>query len=339
MDPAPGTGIGVSRVWYHRPVNQPSLHTPDTVLDADELLRLVELPDAPGVLRRPALPVKVPREYVARMVPGEADDPLLRQVLPLDRELEPAPGACADPLEERRCSPVPCLLSKYRGRALLLASDRCAIHCRFCFRSAFPFRHHRPTEEALARAVEHARGDRGLEEIILSGGDPLTLPLPRLAWLCRALDDVPHLRRLRIHTRLPVVAPGRVPGGLADLLGDLRLKPVVVLHANHPRELDGTSEALAPLTRAGVTLLNQSVLLRGVNSRAAVLAELSEGLFAREVLPYYLHALDPVEGAGHFAVDDAEARTLAARLAAILPGYLVPRLVRERPGEPFKGAV
>ncbi len=318
-------------------MNLPSPHSSDTVLDADELLRLVELPNAPGVLRRPALPLKVPREYVARMARGDADDPLLRQVLPLERELERGGGV--DPLEERGRAPVPCLLSKYAGRALLLASDGCAVHCRFCFRRAFPFRRHRPTEEALARAVDHVRRDRGLEEIILSGGDPLTLPLPRLAELCRALEGVPHLRRLRLHTRLPVVAPGRVPGELAALLGDLRLKSVVVLHANHPRELSGTSRALAPLARAGVTLLNQAVLLRGVNHRAATLARLCEGLFERGVLPYYLHALDPVEGAGHFAIPDVEARALAARLAARLPGYLVPRLVRERPGEPYKGAV
>ena len=312
------------------------------MLHTAELLRLLEL--APGelaeeVLSRPRLPLKVPREYVARMRRGDPTDPLLLQVLPLARELHTADGLSADPLQEGRCSPVPCLLHKYRGRALLLAADRCAVHCRFCFRRCFPFQRHHPSEEALARALDHVREDGSIEEIILSGGDPLTLSVGRLAALCRALEEIPHLRRLRIHTRLPVVAPGRVPGELADLLGQSRLQAVVVLHANHPRELRGTSRVLSRLTAAGVTLLNQSVLLRGINHRAATLQQLSVALFERGVLPYYLHMLDPVEGAGHFAVPPNRARQLISRLAARLPGYLVPRLVQERPGEPCKGMV
>lgn len=323
-------------------MNLPSPSSAEPVLDTVELLRLVGLSPADlaeEALCHPALPVKVPREYVARMKRGDPADPLLRQVLPLARELDRSPGLSPDPLGERRCSPVPCLLHKYRGRALLLAADRCAVHCRFCFRRCFPFHRHHPSQEALARAVDHVRGDTSLEEIILSGGDPLTMPLERLARLCRTLEGVPHLRRLRIHTRLPVVAPGRVPTELADLLGDLRLGAVVVVHSNHPRELIGTGRLLSRLTRAGVTLLNQAVLLRGVNDRAEPLAKLSEALMQRGVLPYYLHMLDPVEGAGHFAVPEDSARQIMARLAARLPGYLVPRLVSERPGEPCKAAL
>ena len=321
-------------------MNLPSPVVSDAVLDAGELLRLVGL--TPGdlgqeVLLHPVMPVKVPREYVALMARGDPADPLLRQVLPLACEQARSPGLTTDPLQERRSSPVPCLLHKYRGRALLLAADRCAVHCRFCFRRCFPFHRHHPSNNALARAVAHIRGDRSLEEIILSGGDPLTLPLLRLTRLCRALEGVPHLRRLRIHSRLPVVSPGRVPAGLAELLGDLRQEAVVVIHANHPRELgEGASGVLSRLAGAGVTLLNQSVLLRGINDRVEVLQELSEGLFERGVLPYYLHLLDPVEGAGHFAVSADRARKIMARLAARLPGYLVPRLVQERPGEACK---
>ena len=321
-------------------MNLPSPVITDAVLDTSELLRLVGL--TPGdlgqeVLLRPSMPVKVPREYVALMARGDAADPLLRQVLPLASEQARSPGLTADPLGERQSSPVPCLLHKYRGRALLLASDRCAVHCRFCFRRCFPFHQHHPSQDALAQALDHIRGDHSLEEIILSGGDPLTLTLERLGRLCRALEGIPHLRRLRVHSRLPVVAPGRVPPGLEDLLGGLRQEAVVVIHANHPRELsEGTAGVLSRLAGAGVTLLNQSVLLRGVNDGPEVLQQLSEGLFERGVLPYYLHLLDPVEGAGHFAVPPGRARQIMARLAARLPGYLVPRLVQERPGEPFK---
>ncbi len=324
-------------------MNLRSLTVADSVLDTDELLRLVGLTpgDLPAeVLMRPSLPVKVPREYVALMTRGDHADPLLRQVLPLACEQDHAPGLVPDPLGERRCSPVPCLLHKYRGRALLLAADQCAVHCRFCFRRCFPFHRHHPSDAGLERALDHVRGDAGLEEIILSGGDPLTLGPGRLATLCRALEGIDHLRRLRIHSRLPVVAPGRLPAGLADLLGESRLQAVVVVHANHPREVgQKTQDVLGELRRRGVTLLNQSVLLRGINDRAGTLAALSDRLFECGVLPYYLHMLDPVEGAGHFAVPADRARRIVARLAARLPGYLVPRLVQERAGEPFKGVV
>ena len=293
--------------------------------------------DVPGVLLQPELPLKVPRELVGRMARGDATDPLLRQVLPLNSELQRSGEFSADPLQERRCSPVPCLLHKYHGRALLLASDRCAIQCRFCFRRHFPFDQHRPSEEQLRRALDHVGNDTGIEELILSGGDPLTLAPARLEQLCQTLAQIPHLRRLRFHTRLPVVAPGQMPDRLARMLADLPLATVMVIHANHSRELGrSTRRVLEPLADAGVTLLNQSVLLRGVNDELAILQGLSEALFDLGVLPYYLHMLDPVQGTAHFAVPRDRALDLVRCLAAGLPGYLVPRLVREQPGAESK---
>ncbi len=280
--------------------------------------------------------LRVPRSYVQRMRRGDPDDPLLRQVLPVAEEQAEHPGFVADPLEERRAVAAPGLLRKYRGRALLIATSACAVHCRYCFRREFPY-----AEQAEAprwrQAVAHIERDPRIEEVILSGGDPLSLSDARLSALARALAAIPHVRRLRLHTRLPIVLPSRVDRALTGWLVRVPKPIIIVLHANHANEIDeAVRTGCSTLRAAGATLLNQSVLLRGVNDDAATLAALSVRLFDAGVLPYYLHLLDRVRGTAHFDVPAARARRIAGALAATLPGYLVPRLVRERAGAPAK---
>jgi EF-P beta-lysylation protein EpmB len=325
----------------------------DAVTDPAELLRLLDLDPS---LANPArldpgldvdrghelFPLRVPRGYVARMRPGDPEDPLLLQVLPLGREGDPAPGFGADPLAERRAGRRPGLLHKYRGRVLLVATGACAVHCRYCFRRHFPYADHRPGAggeggSGWGAVLDELAADRSIREVILSGGDPLTLRDERLEELVRGLETIPHLERLRIHTRNPVVLPERVDDRLLTWLSATRLRPVVVVHANHAREIDAAVRAaFGRLREAGATLLNQSVLLARVNDSADALADLSEALFEAGALPYYLHLLDRVAGAAHFEVPEERARRLAGELAARLPGYLVPRLVREVPDRPAK---
>lgn len=282
--------------------------------------------------------LRVPRSFVARMRPGDLGDPLLRQVLPVAAELADEAAYVDDPVGERDALRARGLLQKYYGRALLVTTATCAVHCRYCFRREFPYAQQNGGEaERWSEALAEIRADASLEEIILSGGDPLSLSNARLASLTRALAAIPHVRRIRVHTRQPVVLPSRVDEGLLQWLRTAALPTVLVLHVNHPNELDAQLAAACGKLRAtGVTLLNQSVLLAGVNDDVEVLSELSQRLFAAGVLPYYLHALDRVRGAAHFAVPDERAQSLAGQLAARLPGYLVPRLVREVPGAPTK---
>ena len=278
-------------------------------------------------------PLRVPRGFVARMRRGDPHDPLLRQVLPLAEECLTAPGFAADPVGDAAAMTVPGVLHKYRGRVLLTATGACAVHCRYCFRRHFPYADANPAADRWQAALGYIAGDTSISEVILSGGDPLTLSDRRLGELTDALAAIPHVQRLRIHTRLPIVLPERVDDGLLGWLADLRQPCVVVVHVNHANELDATVKAaLTRLKDAGVSLLNQSVLLRGVNDSGAALADLSETLFAAGVLPYYLHLLDKVQGAAHFDVSEATAKGIVTDIQRHLPGYLVPRLVREQPG-------
>ena len=312
----------------------------EAVSDPAKLIALLHLDPALLPAARAAAAVfglKVPRGFLARMRPGDPDDPLLRQVLPLGAELETVAGYSADPLAEADAMPEPGLLAKYRGRALLVTTGACPVHCRYCFRRHFPYGEANPArgewEATLAWLTAHPES----HEVILSGGDPLTLSDRRLAELAGQLAAIPHLRRLRVHTRMPVVLPERVDDRLIDWLAGTRLQPVMVIHSNHPREISPEVEAaLLRLHEAGVTLLNQSVLLRGVNDQVETLVELSETLFSARVLPYYLHLLDQVHGAAHFDVPEEEARLLHRQLRARMPGYLVPQLVREEAGAPSK---
>lgn len=312
----------------------------EAVTDPAELLQLLELDPAllPAArLAADRFGLKVPRSFVARMRRGDPRDPLLLQVLPLAAELAPSPGYSADPVGDLAAVRAPGVLAKYRGRALLMSTGACAVNCRFCFRREFPYQDAALTPARLASAVASLATVQGLEEVILSGGDPLTLPTARLARVTDALRPLPGLRRLRIHTRTPVVLPSRVDAALLAWLGGLPWPVVVVLHVNHPRELSPEVRiALAGLAAGKVTLLNQSVLLAGVNDDEDVLAELSTALFECGVLPYYLHALDPVAGAAHFDLPGTSITRLHAQLLARLPGYLVPRLVREVAGAASK---
>jgi len=266
------------------------------------------------------------------MHPGDPDDPLLRQVLPLGAELQETPGYIADPLEEQAASLGAGLLRKYQGRVLIIASPVCALHCRYCFRRNFPYSDNQAKRSQWQTSLEKLRQDSDISEVILSGGDPLSLDDARLADLIADLESVPHLKRLRIHTRLPVVLPQRINREFAELLQNSRLQSVMVLHCNHPRELTSTLKTSMEILASQITLLNQSVLLRGVNDNADVLTKLSERLFDCRILPYYIHLPDPVRGTAHFDVPDLRARQLMNKLRTRIPGYLVPRLVREIPG-------
>jgi EF-P beta-lysylation protein EpmB len=281
----------------------------------------------------------VPESYLARIQPGNPRDPLLLQVLPQSTELLERPGFGPDPVGDHAAMAAPGLLHKYQGRALLVTTGACAIHCRYCFRREFPYGTF-STPGNWEQALDYLREHREIRELILSGGDPLTLPDSRLRELVQRLEYIPHLRRLRIHTRLPVVLPERIDDELLSWIGRGRLQHVLVLHANHPREFETPAEqAIARLRASGITLLNQSVLLAGVNDDADTLCTLQEAGFRAGVLPYYLHLLDRARGTAHFEVPEHRARELHAALRARLPGYLVPRMVREQPGEPSKTPV
>jgi len=282
-------------------------------------------------------PFLVPRAFAARMRPGDPADPLLAQVLPRRGETAIVPGYSADPLDERRFVAAPALVQKYAGRALVLVTGGCAVNCRYCFRREFPYAEAGAHRRGVAEALAAVAADESLTEVILSGGDPLLADDDELAAIVERLDAVPHLRRLRIHTRLPVVLPSRVDDALAAVLARSRLARVVVIHANHAAELDDeVAAAVGRLAGAPAIVLNQAVLLRGVNDSLEALVELSQRLVEIGVVPTYLHLLDRVRGAAQFDVPEAEARALHAGLRASLPGYAVPRLAREIPGEPAK---
>jgi EF-P beta-lysylation protein EpmB len=311
----------------------------DAITDAGELLQAVDLSHLAGRLPPgdAGFALRVPRGFVARMRPGDAQDPLLLQVLPQLAELDRVPGFGTDAVGDLAAREAQGVLHKYHGRALLIASGSCAVNCRYCFRRHFPYGEEIAAAGQWRQALAHLKADPSISELILSGGDPLALATPKLEELGRGLAALPQVTRLRIHTRLPVVLPERIDAPFLAWLEALPLQKVVVLHANHANELDaGVDAACAALRQAGATLLNQSVLLRGINDRVETLEALSERLFAASVLPYYLHQLDRVQGAAHFEVDDERALALVEGMRGRLPGYLVPRLVREVAGDASK---
>jgi len=325
----------------------PSWHTEDwqillsgCIRSPESLWQRLDLPldTLPAALRgHQDFPLRVPEPYLAKIELGNPDDPLLRQVLPVAAEVERPAGFVTDPLGERQANPSSGLLHKYQSRVLLVLSGACAINCRYCFRRHFPYEDNRLSTREFEQIETYLRAHPEVNEVILSGGDPLVVSNARLSILLKLLENIPSVTRLRIHSRLPVVIPQRVDQGLLELLAGSRLDCILVTHSNHPRELDGLfDQAMSALRQARVHLLNQAVLLRGVNNDAEVLAALSERLFSAGVLPYYLHLLDPVAGAHHFDVPEALARPLMAELHRRLPGFLIPRLVREIPGRPGK---
>ncbi len=279
----------------------------------------------------------VPETFARRMRPGDPQDPLLRQVLPDPDEIVSRPGFDRDPVGDLASLSAPAILHKYQGRALLMLTGACAVHCRYCFRQHFPYSGETASGERWAAACRYLAQDESIDEVIFSGGDPLMLSTDRLAAITADLGAIGHIRRLRIHTRMPVILPDRVNPSLLRWLDELPWPVILVIHANHPAEFDREVDtALDRLKTAGVHLLNQAVLLRGINDRPETLKQLMERGFTAGVLPYYLHQLDRVAGSARFEVDQAQARTLIEHLRASLPGYLVPRLVVEQAGQPSK---
>ena len=312
----------------------------EAVREPAELLQALQLSDLAECFSSKAageFPLVVPRSFLARMATGDPDDPLLRQVLPLDDELQPVDGFVADAVSDASFRTAPGLLHKYHGRALMVAAGSCAVNCRYCFRRHYPYGDEPRRLDDWEPALDQLRNESSISELLLSGGDPLMLTDARLSQLVERLEAIPHLKRLRIHSRLPIVLPDRVTDVLLELLTQSRLTPIMVVHSNHAAEVAADCEAaLRRLVRAGITVLNQAVLLRGVNDSAAALTDLSESLINTGVMPYYLHQLDRVAGTAHFEVDPAVGRTLIAELRTRLPGYAVPRYVQEIAGEPHK---
>lgn len=310
------------------------------VRDPAQLLSLLDLPREllPAAIRAARdFPLFVPLGYVARMRKGQLADPLLRQVLPLAEELNDDVGFEEDPVGDLHAQRAPGMLQKYARRALLITTGACAVHCRYCFRRHFPYDEAPRSLRDWEPALDAIAADETLDEVILSGGDPLTLVDTHLAALTARLAAIPHLARLRVHTRLPILIPERVTGELLDWLCGSRLTPIMVVHANHPQEIDGSVEfALCRLVDAGIPVLNQAVLLRGVNDDADTLAELATRLVNLRVMPYYLHQLDRVRGAAHFEVPLERGRELIGELRRRLPGYAVPQYVQEIAGEASK---
>ena len=308
----------------------------DVIRDPAELLAILNLPTDQLAQHRQAsdaFDLRVPRPFAERMARKDWHDPLLLQVLPQGAELDHQPGFVSDPLEEANSNPRPGIIHKYKGRVLLILSGGCAINCRYCFRRQFPYQDNNPSRKEWLNSLKYIANDSSIKEVILSGGDPLVVSDQSLTEIIQHIENIPHVTTLRIHTRLPIVIPQRINTPLLKNLGNTRLQTVMVIHCNHPNELDDSVKAaLHALKCQGVTLLNQCVLLKGVNDCAETLSALSEKLFQFGVLPYYLHLLDKVEGAAHFEASEREAKALVNKLLHNLPGYLVPKLVKEEPG-------
>ena len=312
----------------------------NTINDPHVLLEQLGLADKLAAINADSLanfPLRVPQSYINKMVYGDANDPLLRQVFPLIDEDIDVEGFVTDPVGDALATRLPGVLQKYHGRALLVTTGACAIHCRYCFRRHFPYADSNPLASQWQATLTALNNDLTLNEVILSGGDPLALSDHKLANMVADLEQITHIKRLRIHTRLPIVLPERIDQTLLSWLNNTRLQVIMVIHANHANEIDDVvADKLKALQQAGCQLLNQAVLLKGVNDNAQSLVELSERLSDVEVIPYYLHLLDKVAGASHFDVSEHQGIQLIDQLRSQLPGYLVPRLVREQQGETSK---
>ncbi|CAM4077361.1 EF-P beta-lysylation protein EpmB [Pseudoalteromonas byunsanensis] len=306
---------------------------PQTLLN---MLGLESYFDTKDLEARRLFPVRVPLPFIKKMRYGDANDPLLLQVLPVHQEFLAKAGFNKDPLQEQQ-SAQPGVLHKYRSRILLMLKTGCAVNCRYCFRRHFPYQENQLNKRSLLDVVEYVKQHPQINEVILSGGDPLMAKDDAIDWLLNQLEPLEQLKRLRIHSRLPVVLPSRITETLCERLANSRLKVILVNHINHANEIDETfSQAMQMLKRANVTLLNQAVLLKGINDTSEAQIALSEALFEADILPYYLHLLDKVEGASHFDVDEVLARSIMAQMLEALPGFLVPKLVREIGGKTSK---
>jgi len=314
----------------------------DGVTDFAELCHLLELNPLHFANQQAIadFALRIPRGFIARMQKGNPNDPLLKQVLPLAQEMVITPGYTEDPVQEKQANPVPGLLHKYHGRVLLLIAKSCAVNCRYCFRRHFPYAENIPGKAGWEIALNYIAKNPQISEVIYSGGDPLLAKDNLLDEITQKIAAIPHVTTLRIHTRLPIVIPERITDELLYWLTNTRLQPVVVIHCNHASEIDEqVTQAIARLRQKGVTVLNQTVLLRDVNDNSVALIALSQRLFSAGILPYYLHILDPVKGTAHFAVAPEEAKELLVEVTRKLPGYLVPKLVQEKAGMMAKCAV
>lgn len=312
------------------------------ITSPEQLLKHLEL--KPNLLPAAELasrhfPLRVPHAFIDLMEKGNPDDPLLKQVLPIQEELIAKTGYSTDPLIEQGNQQAG-LIQKYLGRVLLMVNGHCAVNCRYCFRRHFPYEENRLNKTEWLDVIEQIRADETIEEVIYSGGDPLASNDRQLAWLTEQIAEIAHIKRLRIHSRLPVVIPERITNECLKWLTEYRLQTVFVLHINHPHEISlGLRNAVDHLRQSGITVLNQAVLLKGVNDTVAILKKLSQDLFSAGILPYYLHLLDPVSGASHFDLSLTRAQQLHKTLTDELSGYLVPKLVREIPGGKSKTAM
>jgi EF-P beta-lysylation protein EpmB len=310
----------------------------EAVTDPVELIELLQLDPALLESAQAAarlFPLKVPRSFIARMKKGDANDPLLRQVLPLGAELLSTPGYVKDPLQEKAVNPVSGLLHKYASRVLLTLTSACGVNCRYCFRRHFDYENNTPGTAGWEEALQYIANDTTINEVILSGGDPLVVPDLRLAQLTQKLATIPHVKRLRLHSRMPIVMPERVTEELVQSITHPALKTILVLHCNHPQEINHEVIEAMQLLK-GIVLLNQAVLLKGINDEVETLISLSENLFEAGIQPYYLHVLDKVDGTAHFDLELETATRLHSELANRLSGYLIPKLACEQPGAPAK---
>lgn len=331
-------------VSLHSPhLHKPQLwqqHLQQAITDPSELLTLLDIDasytDAAIAASR-LFPTKVPRTLLNRIEKGNINDPILQQVLPLTAELENSAGYSVDPVGEQT-GQAKGIIHKYHGRVLLMVNGHCAVNCRYCFRRHYPYDDNRLSRLEWQDVLQSIQQDTSISEVIYSGGDPLASSDRQLRWLSQQFAHIPHITRLRIHTRLPIVIPQRITESALQWMTETRLSTVIVLHANHPNELNDKelNQAIKKMTAAGITVLNQAVLLKGINDHIETLTNLSELLFSSGVLPYYLHVLDKVQGAAHFDIDEAHAKQLHTQLTHRLPGYLVPKLVREIANEPSK---
>lgn len=312
----------------------------DLITQPEELFSLLKLDPQllPAAQKAHTLfPLRSTRAYVSRIQLNTPDDPLLRQILPIGEEFIEKPEFTEDPLKEQSFTEKPGLIHKYHGRVLLVAANQCAINCRYCFRRHFDYQQHSLSRNEWQDSLTYIAEHNDIEEVILSGGDPLAVSDRQFSWLVESIAAIPHIERLRIHTRIPIVAPSRITQTLTDTLEQSRLLVSLVVHCNHAQEIDSDVESgLARLKNGGIILLNQSVLLKGVNDNADVLIALSKKLFRSGILPYYLHLLDKVKGSSHFAVNEADVLSLNHTLLANLPGYLVPKFVKEVPNASSK---
>ena len=324
---------------------EPHFQTPwqkelaNVITDPKMLLEMLEINPTDYLFHfnaRKLFPVRVPKPFLDRMEKGNFNDPLLQQVMPLNKEFDITPGYVSDPLEEHN-SVAEGLLHKYKHRVLMIVKSGCAVNCRYCFRRHFPYKDNSPNKQRWQQALNYIREHTEVTEVIFSGGDPLMASDQHLMWLVQQIEDIPHVSRLRVHTRLPVVIPQRITQELLNMLTSSRLKPTVVLHINHANEIDDNLIThIEKFRDARIPLFNQSTLLKGINDNAEILCNLSEKLFDNGIQPYYLHLFDQVQGAAHFDVTDDKATELAKSMLATLPGYLVPKVVREIAGEANK---